>query len=205
MEKEANMKTLGQAIDEIILALQPLDQDSRITAVRASCEHLDIPLVEKPTGATGTGAQAKGGTGSQATPHTPSSEYIVDIKTLKEQKRPTSANEMAALVAFYLSEVVLEQERKTEIDIEDMTKYFKQANFRLPKTPKQLLVNAKNAGYLDSAGGGKYKLNPVGYNLVAHNMPRTTTESATTSPRKRSKPKKSMQKAGTRKSTKKVK
>jgi hypothetical protein len=28
----------------------------------------------------------------------------------------------------------------------------------------------KNAGYLDSAGTGQYKLNPVGYNLVVHRM-----------------------------------
>jgi hypothetical protein len=33
-------------------------------------------------------------------------------------------------------------------------------------------VNAKNAGYFESAGGGRYKLNTVGYNLVAHNLPR---------------------------------
>jgi len=35
------------------------------------------------------------------------------------------------------------------------------------------LVHAKNAGYLDSSGPGSYKLNPVGYNLVAHAMPLT--------------------------------
>jgi hypothetical protein len=29
-----------------------------------------------------------------------------------------------------------------------------------------ILVNAKNAGYLDSTGAGGYRLNPVGYNLA---------------------------------------
>ena len=88
-------------------------------------------------------------------------------------KRPSSANGMAAIVAFYLSELVPEGERKLEVQAEDMKKYFKQAVFPLPKQPRMLLPNAKNSGYFDTSGGG-YKLNPVGYNLVAHNLPRTT-------------------------------
>jgi hypothetical protein len=30
------------------------------------------------------------------------------------------------------------------------------------------LVNAKDAGYLEALGDGNYRLNPVGYNLIAH-------------------------------------
>lgn len=96
-----------------------------------------------------------------------------DIRRLKEQKQPGSANEMAALVAYYLAEVAGGTERKPEVEISDVEKYFKQASFRLPKHPKMALVNAKNAGYFDATGGGKYKLNPVGYNLVVHSLPRT--------------------------------
>lgn len=33
------------------------------------------------------------------------------------------------------------------------------------------LTNAKNAGYLDAAGDGKYKLSSVGENLVAITLP----------------------------------
>jgi hypothetical protein len=33
------------------------------------------------------------------------------------------------------------------------------------------LTNAKNAGYLDSAGSGKFKLSSVGENLVAITLP----------------------------------
>jgi hypothetical protein len=33
------------------------------------------------------------------------------------------------------------------------------------------LTNAKNAGYLDSAGHGAYKINTVGENLVAVTLP----------------------------------
>jgi len=80
---------------------------------------------------------------------------------------------MAALVAYYLSELAPPPNRKGEITAEDIKKYFKQASFRLPGSSRMTLVNAKNAGYLDSSAPGSYKLNPVGYNLVAHAMPLT--------------------------------
>jgi len=78
---------------------------------------------------------------------------------------------MAALVAYYLSEAAPEGVRKQTINTDDIKTYFKQAPFKLPSRPEQTLLNAKNAGYFDSVGGGQYKLNPVGYNLVVHNLP----------------------------------
>jgi hypothetical protein len=104
---------------------------------------------------------------------------------------------MAALVAFYLAELAPEQDRKSEVDLDDMIKYFKQAGFPLPRKPQFLLTNSKNAGYLDSAGSGRYKLNPVGYNLVAHNLPRAA--GATVTPARRRRQRTASQKPGTRK------
>jgi hypothetical protein len=106
-----------------------------------------------------------------------------DIRRLKELKQPRSASEMAALVAFYLSEAAQPTERKETVETADMIKYFKQAHFNLPGNPNMTLVNAKNAGYFDAVGNGQYRLNPVGYNLVAHNLPRGLGES-TSRPRK---------------------
>jgi len=168
-KREGETKTLGQAIDEIIQALQSLDSGSRVTAIKAACEHLSISLIDKP--------KIEHVTEKVQQSITPSISKPIDIKSLKEQKRPSSAIEMAALVAFYLSEQATGSDRKNEVDVDDMIKYFKQAGFTLPKKPQFLLVNAKNAGYLDSAGSGKYKLNPVGYNLVAHNLPRSQSDS----------------------------
>ncbi len=96
----------------------------------------------------------------------------VHIKTLKETKQPKSANEMAALVAYFLSEVVPEQSRKAAINLNDIKTYFKIGEFPLPKKPQFTLTNAKNAGYLDATGDGNYKLNPVGCNLVVHSLPK---------------------------------
>ncbi|OGW16175.1 MAG: hypothetical protein A2035_03150 [Nitrospirae bacterium GWA2_42_11] len=168
-KKEGVTKTLGQAIDEIIQALQSLEQSSRVTAIKATCEHLNISLIEE--------SKIEHHIETSHRPAMPTTSKTIDIKTLKEQKKPSSAIEMAALVAFYLSEHASEIDRKDEVDVDDMVKYFKQSGFKLPQRPKVLLVNAKNAGYFDSAGGGKYKLNPVGYNLVAHNLPRSQSES----------------------------
>ncbi len=94
------------------------------------------------------------------------------IRDLKEEKQPRSSNQMAALVAYYLSEVADESERKDSVNTSDLEKYFKQAGFKLPKLLPQTLPNAAAAGYLDSVGNGYYKLNPVGYNLIVHALPR---------------------------------
>ena len=48
-------------------------------------------------------------------------------RSLKEQKNPSSAREMACIVAYYLEHYAPVGERKNSISAEDITKYFKQA------------------------------------------------------------------------------
>jgi hypothetical protein len=96
----------------------------------------------------------------------------LSIRDLKEQKQPESSNQMAALVAYYLSEIAPATERKPSINASDLEKYFKQAGFKLPQKIPQTLPNAAAAGYFDATGNGLYQLNPVGYNLVVHGLPR---------------------------------
>jgi len=107
------------------------------------------------------------------------------IRDLREEKQPESLNQMAALVAYYLSELAPDNERKDEIGAADLERYFKQASFKLPKKVHSALPNAAAAGYFDSAGGGRYRLNPVGYNLVVHGLPRGSESNKSTRPRKR--------------------
>jgi hypothetical protein len=107
-----------------------------------------------------------------ATRETGHSVRQLSIRDLKDEKKPASSNQMAALVAYYLSEIAPEAERKDTINASDLEKYFKQAGFKLPKVISQALPNAAAAAYLDAAGNGLYKLNPVGYNLVVHGLPR---------------------------------
>jgi hypothetical protein len=106
------------------------------------------------------------------------------IRDLREEKQPESSNQMAALVAYYLSELADVPERKEQINTADLEKYFKQAGFRLPKSPAQTLPNAAAAGYFDPTGNGLYRLNAVGYNLVAHGLPRARSAPSKRMPRK---------------------
>jgi hypothetical protein len=100
---------------------------------------------------------------------------------------------MAAVVAYYLSEMA--PDRKIEIDSDDIKKYFKQGDFPLPDRAAKTLFDAKNAGYLDAGGTrGTYKLNPVGHNLVAHNLPASGGEVRAAAPRRARKPRRSAKK-----------
>jgi hypothetical protein len=97
----------------------------------------------------------------------------MDIRSFRELKQPASGQEMAAILAFYLSEHVREDERRAGISPSDVEKYFKQAGFPLPARSRSVLFNAKTAGYLEEAPTrGEYKLSPVGYNLVKYRLPR---------------------------------
>lgn len=169
---EQHKLTLGQAIDQLVTALSGLDPKSRQTAISAACEFLGVsaPLLPTQTGETKEIAPQKLPLAAANT----SPAKIIDIRTLKEQKRPASAKQMAALVAYYLQELASDADRKAEIGTEDLEKYFKQAGFKLPEMMRQVLPDAKKSGYFESAGRGLYKLNAVGYNLVVHNLPTTT-------------------------------
>lgn len=170
--------TLGQSIDQVISALEPLDKGARQTAINAACEHLGIipPNVAErtpPLNAPLTNTQ----TPLISPVPTPPSKKPIDIRTLKEEKSPVSASQMACVVAYYLQELAPEKDRKNTVNAKDLEKYFKQAKFDLPKTISQLLPDSRAAGYFDSATGrGEYSLNAVGYNLVAHNLPKKVSK-----------------------------
>lgn len=165
-----NSDTELQAIQKLISALEPLDQDARTRVIdyvfrrlrmglRQPGHDLDF-LTRAPVAATSSVAPAES-----------TSSAVNDIRSLKETKAPQTANEMAALAAYYLSEVAPAVDRKSEIDASDIKKLFKDAQFPMPGSATMTLVNAKNAGYLDSGNRGVYRLNPVGYNLVVHKLP----------------------------------
>ena len=113
----------------------------------------------------------------------------MDLRSLTLQKKPKTANQMVAIVAYYLSNFAPENERRDYIVADDIKKYFVQANYELPTGPPGMtLVNAKNAGYLDAIKDGQYRLNPVGHNLVAHKLPRNNDSGTTKKKRRPLKP-----------------
>lgn len=164
------------AIKTITEALEPLDSESRERALGYAMQRLGMERAGSSAVMPATGGTVQGATGgaAQAPPAEPEApQRIVDVRTLKDEKRPSTDVEMVALMAYYLKQMAEGDERKDEIGTEDIDKYFVQAGYPLPKEKRFALTNAKNAGYLESVGRGRYRLNSVGHNLVAHGMPRT--------------------------------
>ncbi len=166
--------TIGQSIDKIIEALESIDEGMRQTAINAACTHLGLTNITQTVQTKVTPDNSN----SQTTTthiHTHNQGKIVDIRSFKEQKDPKSAIQMACVVAYYLQELAPGTEKKNTVTAADLSTYFKQANFKLPKAISQVLPDARVAGYFESAPGkGEYSLNAVGYNLVAHNLPKSS-------------------------------
>ncbi|MCI0420506.1 MAG: hypothetical protein L0312_14995 [Acidobacteria bacterium] len=159
-----------EAIKAVLHALEPLPGDVRASVLGYVIQRLQITLVTSQynSGAAGALTDMKG----RAAEAVGERETLpVHIKVFKEKKKPRSANEMAAIVAYFLANLAPKAERKDRITAKDIETYFKIAEFPLTKT-QFTLPNAKAAGYLDAVGNGAYKLNAVGHNLVVHSMPR---------------------------------
>jgi hypothetical protein len=164
-------KTLGQAIDEIVAAVEALDESARMTALKAACEHLGFAGIAPGSPARVESHVKEAPVHAGFTPQAPVSS-VHDIRSLKDEKQPGSALEMACVVAYFLESLAAPGDRKAEVGVPDLEKYFKQGGYPLRKRMAQVLVDARGAGYFDSAGRGKYKLNPVGHNLVVHKLPK---------------------------------
>jgi hypothetical protein len=185
---ESKDKSLGQAIDELITALRPLDDATRSVAIRAACEHLGLLAQTIPSGGlTQSLSPARPQSDSLGPATVIASQAVTDIRTFKATKSPASALEMACVVAHYVASVAPVTERKDSITAADLDKYFRQADYPLPKRIEQVLPDARAAGYFDSAARGAYRLNPVGYNLVVHGLPRAASETPKRQPKPRTK------------------
>lgn len=180
-DNQAGVDKELRAISAILEALRGLDGDAIQRVLDYVFGRLSIP---------------RGGRLEVATPQIevkvaedrqsrPDSGRVVSIRDLKEEKKPSSANQMAALVAYYLGEIAPDDEEISAINSGHIEKYFKQAGFKLPQSVGQTLPNAAAAGYFDAIGGGMYKLNPVGYNLVVHALPRQVPGKDSARPAKR--------------------
>lgn len=162
-----------EAIKSVLSALSPLSEKARTSVLDYVSKRLNLPTPDifknPPPGGEQMNMEGK-----------PPGEHQqeVHILQLKNQKNPRSANEMAALVGYYLGNVAPQDQRKKTISQSDLETYFKIGKFPLPSRVNMTLVNAKAAGYFDSVSDGEYKLNPVGYNLVVHSMPRSSKASS---------------------------
>jgi hypothetical protein len=154
------------AISAVIKVLTPLDEVVRGRVLEYVLRRLDMASVSAPAVVRDLEMPA-------ALPSSGPSRFpVMDIRSLTVEKQPKSANEMAAVVAYYLAEKAPEEQRVDTINVDAVRRYFKQAQFPLPRVLKNVLTNAFAAGYFDNVARGEYRLNPVGYNLVVHGLPR---------------------------------
>jgi hypothetical protein len=177
--------TVGQAIDATLTALQALDKKQQQIVLTTVCSLLELatstsapqPISRETAIADEPPArrsppippgEAVASSARGATVHEPG----VDIRAFKLEKRPSSAQQMACVAAYYLMELAPQSERKHEIKTADIDRLFKQAGFALPAKLEQLLPDSKAAGYFESVARGRYKLSRVGYNLVTHGLPK---------------------------------
>jgi len=173
MEEDLELK----AIKTIIELMKPLDETGRSRVLEYVLKRLDMSAFQSEVTTVSEG-DAPGSSVFAGGP-------VKDIRSLTAEKQPRSANEMVALIAYYLSELAPATEASPSVNVEMIRKYFKMAAFPMPRVPKAALTNAAAAGYLENVSRGEYRLNSVGYNLVVHALPRSSTSETAKKRRKR--------------------
>jgi len=160
------------AITAIIAALKPLDDTTRLNVIEFVVKQLGIKLSgrSEPRADVWNSSFPSQITLEEEEEEEEEGNDIKDIRSLAEQKQPKTVNDKVAVLAYYLKTLAPQDERRDYITAEDIETYFPGAGFELP-VARMALTNAKNAGYLHAMGSGKYRLNPVGHNLVTHKLP----------------------------------
>lgn len=147
----------------IVETLKRLERAQQERALRFASEALGLkaasPPVE-PRPVTNVGATP---------PPQPSPGRVTNIKQFTQIKSPKSDQQFAAVVAYYRQFEAPPSERRATINAEVLADAARLVNRKRPT--RHVLNNAKNSGYLDSVGGGEFKINTVGENLVAMALP----------------------------------
>jgi hypothetical protein len=160
-----------KAISILLATLKPLDENARVHVLEFVLKRLGISLTPEPS----VSAHRPGDPDFHPTPPNPSApaaDGAPDMRAFAAEKNPKTINEKVAVIGYYLAHLASVPERRDYLISDDIERYFIQADFHLPAAPASVsLANAKNAGYLSVLDRGRFKLNAVGYNLVAHQLP----------------------------------
>jgi hypothetical protein len=130
------------AIATLLKTLHPLKEDERARVINFVFQKLGIAalpprsrdheIAESPDLAKTLGTQlnTKPNAGTQFT----------DIRSLRDAKKPSTASQMVALVAYYLEHLAPEDERRAFVTADDIKPYFNQAGFELPSAPPAMTL-----------------------------------------------------------------
>lgn len=164
------------AIGVVLEALEPLTGPARERVLEYVTNALGV--VRAPVVPVMSTPAAPATVDTVAPPPAAAAPNVVDIRALKEAKAPSSANEMAAVAAYYLREHAPADERSDTIDTATVQKLFKQAGYPLPTRIDKTLSNAAAAGYFDQAGADMVSIARSPTDLVRA-IPLSTNSQAT--------------------------
>ncbi len=162
------------AAKAIVEALKGLDKPSQTLAMRFASETLGLQsAVIAPTPVDAI---------SGASPPAPQPDvrgptHSTDIKQFTAAKAPKTDQQFAAVVAYFYRFKAKETDRRDSIDADTLKEAARLADRRRSKNWLGTLNNAKNSGYLDAVGSGRFQINSVGENLVAMALPGDASQS----------------------------
>ena len=164
----AETKSPLDAAQKIVVELQGMTSENQSLALQFAMQTLRLaPPTAHPTPVPGP-----------AQPHAPLTQAATgtlgqptDIKAFTVAKAPKSDQQFTAVVAYFYQFEAKQSDRKEAVDADVMKEAARLAGWPQVKRWAMTLTNAKNAGYLDPAGDGRFKLSSVGENLVAITLP----------------------------------
>lgn len=165
---EAATKSPLDAAQKIVVELKGMTTEHQSLALKFAIETLGLKLPAALSSAPVPPVQSH-----QVPPQYAAivAEHSTDIRSFTAMKAPKSDQQFTAIVAYFYQFEAKPDDRKDAIDADIMKEAARLAGRPQVTRWNMTLTNAKNAGYLDAAGGGKYKLSSVGENLVAITLP----------------------------------
>lgn len=160
------------AAEEIKAILHGRDKIEQERIIRWVTESLGLVAAPNPTLGTAalpTGVSTIPQTNAQPLGSPPPRSK--DIKTFVKEKNPKSDVQFAAVAAYFYRFECSQGERKEAVVPKDLDDAGRQARGYSFKNARQTLDNGVMLGYFDRAGGGEFRLNAVGENLVAMTLP----------------------------------
>lgn len=165
---DGTAKTPLDAAQKIVIELKGLTSEQQSLALKFVAETLGLPLLHAASAPPISQMHPP----ALAAPLPPSSaDHSTDIRAFTALKAPKSDRQFAAVVAYFYQFEAKPNDRRETIDAETMKEAARLAGRPQVARWAMTLTNAKNAGYLDAAGSGKFKLSSVGENLVAITLP----------------------------------
>ena len=196
MPSDGSAKTPLDAAQKIVTELTGMTSEHQSLALKFAIETLGLQLPAALSPAAAPPVHPP----QPTPPHTATNaDHSTNIRSFTEMKAPKSDQQFTAVVAYFYQFESKPDERKEAIDADIMKEAARLAGRPQVARWNMTLTNAKNAGYLDAAGSGKFKLSSVGENLVAITLPGNGAPAGSKSKSANKKPKKKSSKKSVKK------